>query len=448
MRKLVLTRGIQGSGKSHFLRQEDGLGLVLSTDKIRLMMSSPRMNFEGGFSVAQNINKEVFAFLAGVAKSRMERGDTTFIDATFANARDFKPFLELARRFNYEVACLNFNTPLSLALKRNNLRPELFRVPESAIRKYAERIESSTIPGGVRVIPVDAESPEKARAQLNEFLDEMVFDFGAARRIIHIGDIHGCFSALREALLYVKPTKDDVVIFIGDYFDRGIENGETMRWLVDIGMRQWNFHFLRGNHESHLMRYVHDEEPVSAIFAKETLPQILAAGINKDDMREVYCGLRDILFYRAGDTRVMVTHAGISTAPRREALKTLSAKDCVNGVGNYGDDIDAIFSENMKAKEMCGEESWVQIHGHRNLGHHKTLDYKRSINLEGGVEAGGDLRLVVLEGEKWHPINIKNKVFEAREIESKDRFEKKRGHGANISHQPSEETSCQPPHKM
>lgn len=50
------------------------------------------------------------------------------------------------------------------------------------------------------------------------------------RKIHHIGDIQGCFSILKE---YLQELKDDeCYIFLGDYIDRGIENGKVLKFLL------------------------------------------------------------------------------------------------------------------------------------------------------------------------------------------------------------------------
>lgn len=53
-----------------------------------------------------------------------------------------------------------------------------------------------------------------------------------AKRILAIGDIHGCpvaFAALLEA---VNPGPDDLVIMLGDYIDRGPDSKEVVDRLI------------------------------------------------------------------------------------------------------------------------------------------------------------------------------------------------------------------------
>lgn len=59
------------------------------------------------------------------------------------------------------------------------------------------------------------------------------------RKIHHIGDIQGCFSILKE---YLQELEDDeCYIFLGDYIDRGIENGKVLKFLLKICERECIF---------------------------------------------------------------------------------------------------------------------------------------------------------------------------------------------------------------
>ena len=40
-------------------------------------------------------------------------------------------------------------------------------------------------------------------------------------RTLAVGDVHGCSTALDALLAAVNPTPDDLLVFLGDYVDRG-----------------------------------------------------------------------------------------------------------------------------------------------------------------------------------------------------------------------------------
>ncbi len=62
-----------------------------------------------------------------------------------------------------------------------------------------------------------------------------------------IGDIHGCFTALRTLWHACEPAADDLVVFLGDYVDRGPSSADVIQWIIDL--EHPNLITLRGNHE-------------------------------------------------------------------------------------------------------------------------------------------------------------------------------------------------------
>ena len=67
-------------------------------------------------------------------------------------------------------------------------------------------------------------------------------------RTLAIGDIHGCFTALRTLAAFVPIGDDDRVVTLGDHVDRGPDSAAVIDWLIDRG-RQGGLVALRGNHE-------------------------------------------------------------------------------------------------------------------------------------------------------------------------------------------------------
>ena len=68
------------------------------------------------------------------------------------------------------------------------------------------------------------------------------------KRILVIGDIHANFDGLMSLWEKVSVTADDLVIFLGDYIDRGKQAAEVLQWIMQKSKYE-NFIFLFGNHE-------------------------------------------------------------------------------------------------------------------------------------------------------------------------------------------------------
>lgn len=67
-------------------------------------------------------------------------------------------------------------------------------------------------------------------------------------RILAIGDIHGKFSAFDFLFNKINFSDRDLLVFLGDYIDRGRQNREMIEWVLGNNSRE-NIVFLRGNHE-------------------------------------------------------------------------------------------------------------------------------------------------------------------------------------------------------
>ena len=64
------------------------------------------------------------------------------------------------------------------------------------------------------------------------------------KRIFAVGDVHGSFSKLISVWNQIKITDDDLIIFLGDYIDRGEKIGETLKFVMNLQNKK-NIIFLR-----------------------------------------------------------------------------------------------------------------------------------------------------------------------------------------------------------
>ena len=67
-------------------------------------------------------------------------------------------------------------------------------------------------------------------------------------RHLAIGDIHGCFNALKSLVDFVGFRSDDVIVTLGDYIDRGPDSRAVVELMIELGETH-NLVALRGNHE-------------------------------------------------------------------------------------------------------------------------------------------------------------------------------------------------------
>lgn len=67
-------------------------------------------------------------------------------------------------------------------------------------------------------------------------------------RLLAVGDIHGNFAKLIDVIKKARFSSNDYIIFLGDYTDRGDDNKNCMKLVVEW-FNQPNIVFLMGNHE-------------------------------------------------------------------------------------------------------------------------------------------------------------------------------------------------------
>ena len=67
-------------------------------------------------------------------------------------------------------------------------------------------------------------------------------------RTLAIGDIHGCNTALTNLLQVARLRREDRIIFLGDYIDRGPSSKDVLETLINL-QKSSSPVFLRGNHE-------------------------------------------------------------------------------------------------------------------------------------------------------------------------------------------------------
>ena len=73
MRKLIILRGAQGSGKSTFVKKNDLERFTLSADTIRLMLNSPELTIDHTEMIPQFNNKKTWNILYSILEERMTR---------------------------------------------------------------------------------------------------------------------------------------------------------------------------------------------------------------------------------------------------------------------------------------------------------------------------------------------------------------------------------------
>ena len=399
MRILLLLRGAPGSGKSTWIKNNNLEDYTLSADSIRLLYRSPVFDKNGKKGISQSVNKLVWKNLFDILEFRMRKGEFTVVDACNSKTQEMNQYKQLADKYRYRMFCVDFTDIDKEQCKAQNAqRPEEKQVPEKAIDLYYTRFKTQKIPSGIKVLNRDNFKSE---------VEYRLTDLNDYKNIVLIGDIHGCYTALKE-MIGEELRQDTFYVFVGDYLDRGLENKEVLEFLISIKDLE-NVCLLEGNHDSYLRSYANEEDVSVKEFVRNTIPQI--ENIDKKDIRMLTRKFRQCLYFTYNYKKYLVTHGGISKMPHN--LIYMATDEFINGVGEYED----IYTCQKSFEKDCDV---IQIHGHRNPLFMETKQ-NNAYNLEGGVERGRDLRGLKLSKDGEEILIVKNNVF--KEVRKEEKLE-------------------------
>ncbi|WP_405356314.1 metallophosphoesterase [Fusobacterium animalis] len=392
MRTLLLLRGAQASGKSTWVTENNLEPYTLSADKIRLNIANPVLNEDGSIEISQKYNKLTWELLYQYLEMRMQNGDFTIIDATHSDIKLMNKYRDLANIYKYTIYYLEFDTPLEECLKRNRERIGYKYVPEKVIEKTWEAIKNKEkLPNIFKKIN-----------SIDEIINFYTADVNEYKKVIIIGDIHSCAEPLKEVLKDFS--EENLYVFVGDYFDRGIQAVETFKIMLDL-LEKPNVVLIEGNHENNsIKKFINDEEKYTKSFEETTLQPLLKEfelDYIKSSLKKIYKRLRQCFAFEFRGKKFLCTHGGLPLVPK---LALISAREMIKGVGRYETEIGEIYSENYK-KGLC--QDFIQVHGHRGIN-----DGEYSYCLEGRVEFGGELKILTIDNDgNIEKYGIKNDVY-------------------------------------
>ena len=157
----------------------------------------------------------------------------------------------------------------------------------------------------------------------------------AFRRILAIGDIHGHVDKLQA--LWKKVAFDDnkdMLVFLGDYVDRGEKPVDVLRFVREQVERHENVHALCGNHEAMMLGYLKEYglgRTLRGYFdvwlmngGKVTKKQLAALSAAEADELIAFVKARP-LYHRVqhGGQSILFVHAGINPHRQKQTSNDL-----------------------------------------------------------------------------------------------------------------------------
>lgn len=401
MKTLVLLRGAPGCGKSTWIKSTfnpEKTGVYpLSADEIRLMFQSPTFNVDGSQSISQLNDIIVWKILFEVLEARMQKGEFCIIDATNSKTSEMTRYRDMAKAYRYRIYLVDFtDIDIDIVKERNaNRMPKWKRVPEEVIDNQYSRFKTQTVPSGISVI-----KPE----DIDSILNIKPYDCSNTyKKVYAIGDVHGCYSCLLK-FWNEKYSDDNLYIFTGDYIDRGIENVEVLKFLLEHAYNKKNVILLEGNHETWIRKYSNNEDTSASkqfqFNTKKQLDKAVEEGVfDKKSLRQLSYRFSQYAYIRHNGRDIFLCHGGVT-----EINPYMSAQQIIKGVGKYED------SKLVADTWIKNNPNIYHVFGHRNVDNSDIKLNDRVYCLEGKIEFGGNLRVVEFS-DTINTYEYKNDIF-------------------------------------
>src|SRR5215472_15597535 len=131
---LILLIGPSGVGKSTFAARHFNPTEIVSTDRLRAIISDD----EGD----QSVNQAAFGLLHRIVRARLAHGRLTVVDATNLETPARRRLLRIARDCRAPAVAVAFDFPLERCLEQNLARPHRV-VSEEVVRRHAAQFKKA-----------------------------------------------------------------------------------------------------------------------------------------------------------------------------------------------------------------------------------------------------------------------------------------------------------------
>jgi hypothetical protein len=339
---------------------------------------------------------------------RMKQGGPIIIDNFHSNRSSYSRIIDLAEKNGYKPLLVDFPDISLDELVRRNAGREIYKQIEPSRLK---EMYYSFLAAKEEENIIDVVTPEQVVEHIKSPYTDQVIDLNQYEKVHHFGDLQGTYTPVAEYFEQHPFNPNEFYIFLGDYVDRGLENGKAVQFIMDIADKP-NVVLLKGNHEIHLSNYGLNLTAYSKIFNEETIPQLQQLNIKRAMIRKnILPYLKDYFLYTYQGKNVFCNHAGLGNIPEYPAM--LNPRFYYTGFGGYDYDIDTHF-------EKKGNHDWYQFHGHRNFMNEtfynpETDINRRSFSLESDVESGGKLSVMQLDSTGFTLVKIKSPLLTLNE---------------------------------
>lgn len=363
MRKTIyILIGPQGSGKTHWAKN-----VLLAHDRTGIVRISQDEQGKGGY-------RQLF-------NQCLDEGVSVVVDRMNFNIEQRSRFTSPAYHLGYNIVYVWFDVDKKTCLQRLATRQGHQTISpdddhDSMLDFYFDRFEPPFYNEHDEIFTID----KRGQCRMLDLQHQC-----NSKRVIVVGDIHGCYDEFMELLFKCEYRVGDIVVATGDLVDRGPKIIETLLWFRNTP----GAYSVEGNHDNKLRRYWYGN-PVKIINGLDrTIEQ--CGGLNPTEWAAWLKGFP--LIIRLGDVDgkpFYVVHAGVDG---RRPIEEQRADTCM--YARYLDGSDFFDAKN-------GIHWWKTLDGSYGIasGHIISKNPHPCMNaycLDGGAYEGGKLRGLIIQ---------------------------------------------------
>jgi predicted phosphodiesterase len=200
------------------------------------------------------------------------------------------------------------------------------------------------------------------------------------RRVIFIGDIHGCYDELVELLGKLRPSADDVVISVGDIVRKGPHAIRCLRLWQERG-----YHAVLGNNEARVLE--HSSFPANFF--------------TRADVREIAIRPQLVRYLRTWPIAIDVPEQNVSAVHGYDLVRM-----------RYLRRAGEAWKRVSKGKEQPGDVQWAEVwsgprmvvYGHTPV--REATFTKHALGIDTGCVYGGKLTAAVFSGDTTELVSV------------------------------------------
>ncbi len=388
---LVAMVGISSSGKSSFAKKHFLNTEIVSSDTCRGIVSNDENSMEA--------TKDAFELVDYIVRKRLERGLLTVVDATHVQRDSRKSILKAAKDYHCMPVAIVVDPSMEVCVQRHSERDD--RNFHTGVLSTQQRQLKATLKQlkreGFRYIyrldtmeAIDNATITRQPMWTDKKALKGPFDI--------IGDVHGCFNELIQLLeklgYSVKKNNDDrfdvsapsdrKAFFVGDLVDRGPNNVEVLRLVMDM-VKGGTALCVPGNHDVKLNRYLTGRKVQLTHGLEETVQEISYESEEfRNEVSEFIDGLVGHMVLDEG--KLVVAHAGMKSEyqGRGSAITRSFALygETTGETDEYGLPVRYNWAKDYRGKALV-------VHGHTPIP--ESEFYNNTICVDTGCVFGGKL---------------------------------------------------------